>query len=128
VEVLRLKKACESVLGWKQFSCQNVKAGNIFGINLFLRLSLTLSVALRNGSDAVQICPISSASRFTVVRWCQPVQGPVSRSSIRLQQSMYLSLSTPAPLPFLAPVTSFRGPTSKCGSWVEVWLNGGVLT
>lgn len=57
LEVLRLKKACESVFGWKQFSCQNVKAGDIFGINLFLRLSLILSVTLRNGSDAVQICP-----------------------------------------------------------------------
>lgn len=87
--VLRLKKACESVLGWKQFSCQNGKAGHVFGINLFLRLSLILSVAVRNGFDAIRICPISSVRLFTVVRWCQPVQGPVPSLSIRLQQSTY---------------------------------------
>lgn len=98
MDVLRLKKAHESVLGWKRFSCQNRTAGDIFGINLFLRLSLILSVAWRNGSDAVQLCPVLCVNLFTVVRPCQPVQGPVSSLSIRLQQSMYSSLSTPAPI------------------------------
>lgn len=55
-------KACDSVPSWKHFSCQNEKAGNIFNINLCLHLSLTFSVAVRNGFDAVQILPISSLS------------------------------------------------------------------
>lgn len=72
--VLRLIKACKAVPGWKHFSCQNVKAGDVFGINLFLCLSLTLSVAVRNGFDAVQICPISSVS-------CSQLSDGASQSS-----------------------------------------------
>lgn len=93
-------KACKSVPSWKYFSCQNVKAGDILNINLFLCLSLAFSVSVRNGFDAVQICPISSPSPFTVVRWGQ--LGPSSASSLlstRLEQSICLSLFFPKPLP-----------------------------
>lgn len=55
-------KAYKSVPHWKHFSCQNVKTGNIFNINLFPRLLFTFSVSVRNVFDAVQICPISSLS------------------------------------------------------------------
>lgn len=110
IVVLRIAKACEFVPTWKHLACQNLKAGNIFGTNLFLCLSLTFSAAVRNGFDAVQICPISSLSPFTVVRWCQPVPASVSSLlSIWLQQSMCLSLFIPTSLFCLAPPISFRG-------------------
>ena len=91
-------KTCDSVPSWKHFSCQNVKAGNSFNINLCLHLSLTFSVAVRNGFDAVQICPISSLSPSQMY---QP--GPDSVSSllsIIFEQSMCLSLFLPIPLPW----------------------------
>lgn len=92
-------KACKSVPSWKHFSCQNMKAGNIFNINLFLHLSLTCNVSVRNGCDAVQICSVFSLSLFAVVRWCQLGSGSVpSLLSTRLEQSMCPSLFLPIPL------------------------------
>lgn len=99
--VPRTMKAYKSVPHWKHFSCQNVKTGNIFNINLFPRLLFTFSVSARNVFDAVQICPISSLSPFAVVRWGQLGPGSVSSLlSTRLEQSMCLSLFLPTPPPW----------------------------
>lgn len=53
-------KACEPIPSWKNFSYQNVKAGNIFNITLYCRLSLTFSVTVKNGFEAVRIGLVSS--------------------------------------------------------------------
>lgn len=111
VEVLRFKKACDSVRGWKQFFCQNVKTGDIFGINLFPRLSRILSVAMR--MDLM----LFKYAQFRLYASSQLSDGasqsralfPACQSDFN-SQCIYLSLFTPAPLPFLS---SFRGPMSK---------------
>ena len=53
-------KACEPIPSWKHFSYQNVKAGNIFNITLYCCLSLTFSVTVTNGFEAVWIWLVSS--------------------------------------------------------------------